>query len=320
MDRFSSVRFFQNFPEPWTEPKQFQSVSIESFHTQRQNSMTISFIFKSDHTIVPSRPLIYPFSLQLQHLRGKFDLVDCRICVEDIALSFIFFGIYIIPVFSWKTVTFGSNLLWNLPWICSDLVRFEPVRTRFRQIAICLNLELDLRFSSGWRPNLELNLGSVHIGSGSNLGSEPNLAITTWKTLLEFGVQFAEWDMKGRVRKKHSKSGIEGGVSGSLNSVSNETLTRQEFTKNGEEQYWTQRYSDAVNRVHVWHVGCSPGFRFFMVDWYNEMWTCSNVQLIQSIKCDGDAAPTARLPSKKMPSLRFCAKNINTCSYLNIIF
>jgi len=144
--------------------------------------MTISFILKPDHTIVPSRPLIYPFSLQLQHLRGKFDLVNCRICVEDIALSLIFFDIYIIPVFSWKTVTFGSNLLWNLPWICSDLVRFELVWTRFRQIAICLNLELDLRFGSGWRPNLELNLGSVRIGSGSNLGSEPNLAITIIRT------------------------------------------------------------------------------------------------------------------------------------------
>ena len=68
------------------------------------------------------------------------------------------------------------------------MVQFELVRTRFRQIAICLNLELDLRFGSGWRPNLELNLGSVCIGSGSNLGSEPNLAITTsWDLLLEDG-------------------------------------------------------------------------------------------------------------------------------------
>ena len=68
------------------------------------------------------------------------------------------------------------------------MVWFEPVRTRFRQIAICLNLKLDLRFSSGWRPNLELNLGSVRIGSGSNLGSELNLAITTsWDLLLEDG-------------------------------------------------------------------------------------------------------------------------------------
>jgi hypothetical protein len=54
-----------------------------------------------------------------------------------------------------------------------NLLRFGLVRTRFRQIAICLNLELDLRFGSGWRPNLELNLGSVRIGSGLNL------AITT---------------------------------------------------------------------------------------------------------------------------------------------
>ena len=37
-----------------------------------------------------------------------------------------------------------------------------------------------LRFSSGWRPNLEPNFSSVHIGSGSNLGSEPNLAITKY--------------------------------------------------------------------------------------------------------------------------------------------
>jgi hypothetical protein len=43
----------------------------------------------------------------------------------------------------------------------------------YRQIAICLNLELDLRFGSGWRPNLELNLGS-----------EPNLAITTLSDIL----------------------------------------------------------------------------------------------------------------------------------------
>jgi len=62
-----------------------------------------------------------------------------------------------------------------------NLLRFGSVWTGLNQVqANCyLNLELDLRFGSGWKLNLELNLGLVRIGSGLNLGSEPNLAITT---------------------------------------------------------------------------------------------------------------------------------------------
>jgi len=62
-----------------------------------------------------------------------------------------------------------------------------------------LNLELNLRFSSAYCPNLELNLGSVQAGSGSNLGSEPNLPITTTDRILSLqsSQRFAQTDEKG---------------------------------------------------------------------------------------------------------------------------
>jgi hypothetical protein len=44
-----------------------------------------------------------------------------------------------------------------------------------------LNLELSLRFSSACVLNLDLNLGSVRLGSGSNLGSELNCGNTRWE-------------------------------------------------------------------------------------------------------------------------------------------
>jgi len=53
-------------------------------------------------------------------------------------------------------------------------VRFEPGSNWFRKFRNCLNLELNLRFSSAKSLNLNLNLGSVQSGSGSNQGSEPN--------------------------------------------------------------------------------------------------------------------------------------------------
>jgi hypothetical protein len=62
--------------------------------------------------------------------------------------------------------------------------RFKPVQTRFTESPPCLNLELNLRFSSGFSLNLNLISGSVQFGSGPNLGSELNLSITNGKSLI----------------------------------------------------------------------------------------------------------------------------------------
>src|SRR6202522_3966487 len=62
-------------------------------------------------------------------------------------------------------------------------VRVKPGSDRFRPIVHPLNLDPDLRFSSGNSLNLGLNLGPVQAGSGSNRGSEPDRGITTYNPL-----------------------------------------------------------------------------------------------------------------------------------------
>jgi len=52
------------------------------------------------------------------------------------------------------------------------------VRTRFRRILYLLNTDLDPRFGSAISLNSGPNLGPVQIGSGSNLGSDPDRGIT----------------------------------------------------------------------------------------------------------------------------------------------
>ncbi len=52
----------------------------------------------------------------------------------------------------------------------------------FREFAFSPNAERDWAFGSGPRPNFELNFGSVQIGSGLNLSSEPNFYNPTHTT------------------------------------------------------------------------------------------------------------------------------------------
>src|SRR6266481_9633091 len=53
-------------------------------------------------------------------------------------------------------------------------IQFGTHSNMFCEFAFSLNAEQDRAFSSGPRPNFELNFGSVQIGSGLNLSSEPN--------------------------------------------------------------------------------------------------------------------------------------------------
>src|SRR6266481_1749151 len=59
-------------------------------------------------------------------------------------------------------------------WTTIHSVQFRTRSNTFREFAFSLNAERDRAFGSGPRPNFELNFGSVQIGSGSNLSSEPN--------------------------------------------------------------------------------------------------------------------------------------------------
>jgi len=56
------------------------------------------------------------------------------------------------------------------------LVQFELSSHRFSKFDFGLNPKLDQGFSSGPRPNFELNLGSVQLGSGLNFSSELNFS------------------------------------------------------------------------------------------------------------------------------------------------
>jgi hypothetical protein len=59
--------------------------------------------------------------------------------------------------------------------LCEHVIG-KPVR--FGDRYEVLNCGPDYRFGSGYCPNLEPNLDPVQMGSGSNLGSGPNLSIT----------------------------------------------------------------------------------------------------------------------------------------------
>ena len=71
----------------------------------------------------------------------------------------------------------------------------SKVRFRFEPPWYWLNLELDIRFGSGKSPNLELNFEFGSAGSGSNLGSEPNIGITRFyeTSTLTTSISTREW-------------------------------------------------------------------------------------------------------------------------------
>jgi len=57
-------------------------------------------------------------------------------------------------------------------------VRSEPSSNAFSRLSHALNAELNKKFGCLEALNLELNIGQVLTGSGSNRGSGPNLGIT----------------------------------------------------------------------------------------------------------------------------------------------
>jgi hypothetical protein len=76
----------------------------------------------------------------------------------------------------------STNALINVMW--PKQVRSEPGSDRFSPILYLLNTDLNPRFGPAISLNSGPNLGPVQIGSGSNLGSDPDRGITNLKAFV----------------------------------------------------------------------------------------------------------------------------------------